>query len=212
MDFVNLAAFDFVTPARNPEEADYTAPIYHPDGSKDRLAHYNADFQVDYWLKQGFPSSRLNLGVATYGNAWKLTSDSGLEGVPVIAHTEGAAPEGVQSQKPGLLSYAEICGKLSNPQNQYLKGNDSPLRRISDPTKRFGTIAYRPVDGAITEGIWVSYEDPDSASNKAAYARAKNLGGVALFDLAYDDFRGQCTNDRYPILRAVKYRLWMNIL
>ncbi|KAH8317636.1 hypothetical protein KR074_002870 [Drosophila pseudoananassae] len=207
VDFVNLAAFDFVTPARNPEEADYAAPIYHPDGSKDRLAHFNADFQVDYWLRQGFPSSKLNLGVATYGNAWKLTSDSGLEGVPVIHRTEGPAPEGVQSQKAGLLSYAEICGKLSNPQNQYLKGNDSPLRRISDPTKRFGTIAYRPVDGAITEGIWVSYDDPDSASNKAAYARAKNLGGVALFDLAYDDFRGQCTNDRYPILRAVKYRL-----
>ncbi|KAH8413230.1 hypothetical protein KR009_009062, partial [Drosophila setifemur] len=207
VDFVNLAAFDFLTPARNPEEADYGAPIYHPPSSKDRLAHYNADFQVDYWVKQGFPSSKINLGVATYGNAWKLSSESGLEGVPVVAHTQGPAAEGSLSQKPGLLNYAEICGKLSNPNNQYLKGNDSPLRRITDPTKRFGTVAYRPVDGAITEGIWISYDDPDSASNKAAYARAKNLGGVALFDLGYDDFRGLCTNDRYPILRAVKYRL-----
>ncbi|KAH8282574.1 hypothetical protein KR054_008458 [Drosophila jambulina] len=206
VDYVNLAAFDFLTPARNPEEADYTAPIYPPT-SKDRLGHYNADFQVNYWVKQGFPSSKINLGVATYGNAWKLSHDSGLEGVPVVPHTEGPAPEGVQSQKPGLLSYAEICGKLSNPQNQYLKGNDSPLRRITDPTRKFGTIAYRPVDGPITEGIWVSYDDPDTASNKAAYARSINLGGVALFDLSYDDFRGQCTNDRYPILRAVKYRL-----
>ncbi|KAI8041948.1 hypothetical protein M5D96_003244 [Drosophila gunungcola] len=169
VDFVNLATFDFLTPARNPDEADYSANIYHPEGSKDRLVHLNADFQVDYWL---------NLGVATYGNAWKMTKDSGLDGVPVVPETNGPAPEGVQSQKPGLLSFAEICGKLSNPQNQFLKGNDSPLRRINDPTKRYG--------------YWVSYDDPDSASNKAAYARAKNLGGVALFDLSYDDFRGQC--------------------
>ncbi|XP_052854490.1 chitinase-like protein Idgf2 [Drosophila gunungcola] len=208
VDFVNLATFDFLTPARNPDEADYSANIYHPEGSKDRLVHLNADFQVDYWVKQGFPSNKLNLGVATYGNAWKMTKDSGLDGVPVVPETNGPAPEGVQSQKPGLLSFAEICGKLSNPQNQFLKGNDSPLRRINDPTKRYGGIAYRPVDGPITEGYWVSYDDPDSASNKAAYARAKNLGGVALFDLSYDDFRGQCNGEKYPILRAIKYRLF----
>ncbi|XP_030384792.1 chitinase-like protein Idgf2 [Scaptodrosophila lebanonensis] len=207
VDFVNLAAFDFLTPQRNPEEADYTAPLYGSD-VQNRLPHYNADFQVKYWLDQGYPSTRINLGVAAYGNAWKLSADSGLEGTPVVPNTEGPAPEGLQSQKPGLLSWPEICSKLSNPQNQYQKGNDAPLRRVGDPSKRYGVYAYRSIDGAqITEGIWVSYEDPDSASNKAAYVRANNLGGVALFDLSYDDFRGQCTGDKYPILRAIKYRL-----
>ncbi|EDV94176.1 chitinase-like protein Idgf2 [Drosophila grimshawi] len=206
VDFVNLAAFDFVTPARNPEEADYSAPLYEPTG-QNRLSHYNADYQVQYWLQQGFPASKLNLGVATYGNAWKLSPESGLEGVPIVANTEGNSAEGLQSQKAGLLSFPEICSKLSNPQNQYLKGNDSPLKRVTDPSKRFGNYAFRPVDGAVTEGIWISYDDADAASNKAAYVRAKNLGGVALFDLSYDDFRGLCTNDKYPILRSIKYRL-----
>ncbi|XP_023163128.2 chitinase-like protein Idgf2 [Drosophila hydei] len=205
-DFVNLAAFDFLTPARNPEEADYTAPLYELTG-QNRLPHYNVDFQVKYWLQQGFPASKLNLGVASYGNAWKLSSESGLEGTPVVPHTEGPNPEGLQSQKAGLLSYPEICSKLSNAQNQYLKGNDSPLRRVSDPSKRYGVYAYRAVDGAVTEGLWISYDDPDAASNKAAYVRANNLGGIALFDLSYDDFRGQCTSDKYPILRSIKYRL-----
>ncbi|EDW77857.1 uncharacterized protein Dwil_GK24710 [Drosophila willistoni] len=206
VDFVNLAAFDFLTPARNPEEADFTASLYGAP-SQNRLGHYNADFQVQHWLQHGFPSSRINLGVAAYGNAWKLTADSGVEGTPVVGHTDGPAPAGSQSQKPGLLSYPEICGKLKNAQNEFLKGNDSPLHRVSDPTKRYGNYAFRPVQGAVTEGIWVSYDDPDAAANKAAYVKAKNLGGIALFDLAYDDFRGLCTNDKYPILRSIKYRL-----
>ncbi|KAH8377334.1 hypothetical protein KR093_004940 [Drosophila rubida] len=206
VDFVNLAAFDFLTPARNPEEADYTAPIYDA-GSQNRLGHYNVDFQVQYWLQQQFPSNKLNLGVASYGNAWKLTAESGIEGTPVVANTEGPAPEGLQSQKPGLLSYPEICSKLPNANNQHLKGNDSPLRRVSDPTKRFGNFAFRAVQDGVTEGLWISYNDLESASNRADYARAKNLGGVAFFDLSYDDFRGLCTNDKYPMLRAIKYRL-----
>ncbi|KAL7740233.1 hypothetical protein ACLKA6_002209 [Drosophila palustris] len=206
VDFVNLAAFDFLTPARNPEEADYTAPLYD-SGTQNRLPHYNADFQVQYWLQQGFPSNKLNLGVSSYGNAWKLTADSGLEGSPVVSHTEGAAPEGLQSQKAGLLSYPEICAKLLNPHNEFLKGNESPLRRVSDPMKRYGTFAFRAVNESVTEGIWISYEDLETVSNKADYARVKNLGGVALFDLGYDDFRGLCTSDKFPLLRAIKYRL-----
>lgn len=206
VDFVNLAAFDFLTPARNPEEADYTAPLYGND-SQNRLPHYNADFQVQYWLKNGFPSSKINLGVASYGNAWKLTADSGLEGIPVVHHTEGAAEDDLQSKKAGLLSYPEICAKILNQQNQFLKGNEAPLRSVIDTTKRYGTFAFRAVQPGVTEGIWVSYDDPNAASNKASYARSNNLGGVALFDLAYDDFRGLCNGEKYPILRAIKFKL-----
>lgn len=206
VDFVNLGAFDFLTPLRNPEEADYTAPIYG-DVTQNRLPHYNADFQVQYWLKQSFPASKINLGVASYANAWKLTADSGLEGIPVVRHTDGAAPPELQSQKLGILSYPEVCAKLPNAGNQYLKGNESPLRRVTDTSKRFGTYAFRAIQDGVTEGIWISYDDPDAAANKAGYARSQNLGGVALFDLAYDDFRGLCTGDKYPILRSIKYKL-----
>jgi len=35
----------------------------------------------------------------------------------------------------------------------------------------------------------------------------KILGGVAIHDLTNDDFRGSCNGEKYPILRAAKYRL-----
>lgn len=70
-----------------------------------------------------------------------------------------------------------------------------------------GTYAFRLPDDNGDNGIWVGYEDPDTAGNKAAYVRAKGLGGIAIDDLTLDDFRGLCSGDKYPILRAAKFRL-----
>lgn len=60
---------------------------------------------------------------------------------------------------------------------------------------------------APTESGLDSRIDPDTAGNKAAYAKAKGLGGVAIYDLSLDDFRGICTGDKFPIVRGAKYKL-----
>ncbi|EDW77858.1 uncharacterized protein Dwil_GK24711 [Drosophila willistoni] len=200
LDMINLATFDFLTPDRNPEEADYTSPLYEAFG-QNRLGHYNVNFQMEHWLLQRVPAQKLNIGIASYGRAWKLSSESGDTGMPVVQHTKGPALAGLQTKTEGLLNWAEICQMMPNP------GNSKPVRRVLDPTKRYGSYAVRPADSSDENGIWISYDDPDTASSKAQYARAKNLGGVALFDLTLDDFRGQCTGDRFPMLRAIKYRL-----
>lgn len=70
-----------------------------------------------------------------------------------------------------------------------------------------GTYAFRLPDESGENGAWVGYEDPDTAGNKAGYVRDKGLGGIAIFDLSLDDFRGLCNGDKYPILRAAKLRL-----
>ncbi|TDG45111.1 hypothetical protein AWZ03_008449 [Drosophila navojoa] len=205
VDFINLATFDFLTPARNPEEADYSAPLYEAFG-QNRLPHYNVNFQMEHWLLQRVPASKLNIGIASYGRAWKLTIDSGSSGQPVQI-ADGPAHAGPQTKTEGLLSWAEICALLPNPSNVNAKGHAAPIKRVSDPTKRYGSYAYRAADENGIYGLWVSYDDPETASSKAQYVRAKNLGGIALFDLTLDDFRGQCTGDRFPMLRAIKYRL-----
>ncbi|ALC40013.1 Idgf3, partial [Drosophila busckii] len=205
VDFINLGTFDFLTPARNPEEADFTSPLYEAYGN--RLAHYNVNFQMEHWLLQRVPASKLNIGIGSFGRAWKLTSDSGTTGEPIVQATNGPAPAGAQSKTDGLLNWAEVCQLLPNPSNMHNKGALAPLKRVADPNRRFGSYAYRAADENGEFGMWVSYEDPETASSKAQYVRAKNLGGVALFDLTLDDFRGQCTGDRFPMLRAIKYRL-----
>nr|XP_021205993.2 chitinase-like protein EN03 isoform X3 [Bombyx mori] len=201
VDYVNVGAYDYYTPTRNNKEADYTAPIYTP---QNRNPLQNADAAVTYWLTSGAPSQKIVLSIATFGRTWKLDADSEIAGVPPI-HTDGPGEAGPYVKTEGLLSYPEVCGKLINPNQQ--KGMRPHLRKVTDPSKRFGTYAFRLPDDNGEGGIWVSYEDPDTAGQKAAYVKSKNLGGVAIVDLSLDDFRGLCTGDKYPILRAAKYRL-----
>jgi len=204
IDYVNLNAFDFSTPDRYKETADFPAPLYE---LSERNPEFNVHYQVQYWLNNNCPATKINVGIPTYGRAWKMTDDSGLTGVPPVPKCDGPAPEGLQTKTPGFLSWPEVCSKLPNPVNQHLKGADGPLRKVNDPTKRFGPYAYRAADESGENGIWVGYEDPDSAANKAGYVKLKGLGGVALYDLSNDDYRGSCTGDKFPILRAIKYKL-----
>jgi GH18 family chitinase len=53
----------------------------------------------------------------------------------------------------------------------------------------------------------VAYEDPDTAGYKGAYVKNKGLGGIAIWDISLDDFRGVCTGERFPILKAARNHL-----
>ncbi|XP_053962263.1 chitinase-like protein Idgf5 [Anastrepha ludens] len=202
VDFVNLGSFDFQTPERDPKVADHTAPIYE---MFERDPTHNIDYQVQYWLNNSAPSNKINIGVPAYGRSWVMSSDSGITGYPPIERTEGPGPAGKQIRIPGLLSWPEICEKLQR--DKELEGDDAPLRKVGDPRQRYGSYAYRSADDEGLYGLWVGYEEPSTAATKAGYVYAKGLGGVALFDLSLDDFRGQCAGEKYPILRSIKFKL-----
>lgn len=204
LDFVNLATFDFQTPERDPKVADYPAPLYD---LYERDPTQNIHYQVQYWLTNNAPAHKINIGIAAYGRAWQMTKNSGITGYPPITETNGAAPPGPQSRTAGLLSWPEVCERLSTMENMEVIEVQLALRKVGDPTHRYGNYAYHAADEDGTNGIWVGYEDPSTAATKAAYVHAKGLGGVALFDLSMDDFKGRCNGDRYPILRSIKYKL-----
>lgn len=203
VDFVTIAAFDVNTPARNPKEADYPAPTL---SVSDRNVEENVDAWASFLIKGGLLANRIVVGIPTYGRAWKVEKDATLTGAPPVK-ADGEAPEGVQSRTPGLLSYPEICGMILNAQNKDLKGEHAPLRKIADPTKRYGSYAFRLSDDNGNNGIWVGYEDPDSAGNKASFVKGKGFGGVAVFDLSQDDFRGACSGSKFPIVTKIKEKL-----
>jgi len=201
-DFVNLLAFDYRTAERNPKEADYPAPLY---SLIDRKPEENGNAEVQHWVQDGAMSNKLILGIPTYGRAWKMTEDSAISGVPPFP-VEGGAEAGPYTVQEGLYSYPEVCAKLANPQNLKV-GQGKHLRKVGDPSKKYGTYAFRLPDENGEGGIWVGYDDTDTAGNKAGYVRDKGLGGVAIYDLTLDDFRGLCNGEKYPILKAAKLRL-----
>uniref|UniRef100_A0A1B0B686 GH18 domain-containing protein n=1 Tax=Glossina palpalis gambiensis TaxID=67801 RepID=A0A1B0B686_9MUSC len=197
VDFIILAAFDYLTPYRDPTIAHYTAPIY---AVSERDPSHNINYDVQYWRNHTTATSKLVLGIPAYGRSWTMIKKSGITGHPPII-AGGPARAGHRTLTPGLLSWPEICVKIH--QNKELEGDAARFRKVSDPTKRFGTYAYRSVDENNEHGIWVSYEEPKTAANKADYARARNLSGVALFDLSMDDVTGECGEGNYSILKSI---------
>ncbi|XP_067628865.1 chitinase-like protein Idgf5 [Eurosta solidaginis] len=202
IDFVNLGSYDFQTPERDPKIADHTAPIYE---MFERDPTHNIDYQVQYWLNNTAPGNKINIGVPAYGRSWVMSINSGITGYPPIEYALGPGPAGKQIRITGLMSWPDICEKLQR--DKELDGEDAPLRKVGDPRQRYGSYAYRSADESGLYGLWVGYEEPSTAATKAGYVFAKGLGGVALFDVSLDDFRGQCAGEKYPILRSIKFKL-----
>lgn len=102
-----------------------------------------------------------------------------------------------------------MCSLLPNPSNTGLVGEHKALIPKRDGALRYGSYAYRLPDEKGKYGIWIGYEDAETAQSKSSYVINKNLAGVSIHDLNNDDHRGACTtnNDKYAILRAAKYRL-----
>ncbi|KAJ8665193.1 hypothetical protein QAD02_006855 [Eretmocerus hayati] len=197
LDAVHLLAFDQVTAERSKDKADYPAPIYESYG---REKDTNIDSQTRYWIEQGTPGSKIVIGIPAFARTWKLTKESEAAGVPPVT-ADGPGAEGPHTGIAGLLSYAEVCSRLT----EHAVGK---LRRVNDPSKKYGSYAFEAYNkNSGADGIWVGFEDPDTAGNKALYAKAKGLGGVAIYDLSLDDFRGVCNGDKFPIVKGAKFKL-----
>lgn len=200
VEYVHLAAFDQKTPERNPSEADFTSPLYEPTGDGERIAANNVDAEVQYWLTNKTPPSKIVVGIASYGRGWKLPEDSGP--VPPVT-VDGPSPAGPYTNETGRYSYAEICTQLPGSRLSTLNGA-APLTKHGDP-KRTGLYAYRVKDKKKKlKGMWVAFEGPESAAEKGAYVKAKGLGGISIFDLSNDDFRGLCNDEKFPLLKAAR--------
>ncbi|KAJ8954362.1 hypothetical protein NQ318_011035 [Aromia moschata] len=195
LDFIVLHAFDFYTPQRNKKLADFPSPLYE---LIDRRSDENIDAWVKYWLNNGTPANKIVVGIPTYGRTWKLESDTPVDNIP-IPDLDGPGDPGPQTKEAGLLSYPEICTKLGTGLG--VKGS-STFKKVPDSTKRRGPYAYHLPTEDEENGIWIGYEDPESAANKAAYVKNKALGGIAIDDLTLDDFRGVCGQSKYAILKA----------
>jgi chitinase len=205
VDFVTVSAFDVYTPNRNPDEADYVSPIL---SVTDRNTEETFDAWSTFLTKGGLASNRVVYGVPTFGRAWNIEKDATITGSPPIK-TAGAAPEGTQSRTPGLFSYPEICMKVENDQNKMLKGENAPLKRGSENAKRYGIYAVRLPDANGKFGMWVGYDDPESIGSKASYVKGAGFGGVAIFDLSLEDFRGACSANglKFPLVTKIKEKL-----
>ncbi|KAM7356067.1 chitinase-like protein Idgf3 [Cochliomyia hominivorax] len=188
LDFVNLATFDYSTPRFTPKEADYLAPL---NKLSQKSHNSSVETDVNYWISQHFPRNKLGISVAAFGRTWRVTKALKSDIPPIRSSLDGPGLGGEGTHTQGLLSRSEICSELP----KMSKKNN----------KNLGSYAYRTADLKGSEGLFITYEDEENIAAKINYVKRNSLGGVALFDLSLDDFRGKCKKGTFPILNAIKH-------
>ncbi|XP_037629458.1 acidic mammalian chitinase-like [Sebastes umbrosus] len=179
LDFINVMTYDFHGTWES--VTGHHSPLYN--GSHDTGDHVNlnTDFAMRYWRDKGTPVEKLNMGFATYGRTFRLSTQSCEVGAP----TSGAAAAGVFTREAGFWSYYEIC--------TFLQGASVHL------------IEDQKVPYAIKLNEWVGYDNKESFETKVRYLKENRFGGAFVWALDLDDFKGQyCGQGNYPLISYLR--------
>lgn len=175
LDQIHIMAYDFHGSWER--QVAHHAPLFPAPGQSSE--ELSADFAVSYWIKKGAHPSKLVLGVPFYGRSWTL---AGRDSTPGAAASGPGSP-GRLMKDAGTLAYYEIC--LAHEKEGWSK--------VSSSAGPFLT----------NDNQWVGYDDIDAITRKTQYAKSKGLGGVMIWDIAMDDFRGSCNAGANPLLSTI---------
>ncbi|XP_059352646.1 probable chitinase 10 [Daphnia carinata] len=182
VDFVNLKSYNMTGSWKS--MADHHAPLYPRKWEGPGNENNNVDSMVSYWVNQGFPESKINMGIPFFGNSWTLSS--GAYNPPAAASGPGAAGPFTATQ--GELAFYEIC--------QHVRV-DKDFKAVRTSSRVNGPFAY----SLHTSGrIWVGYDDTDMVVYKGKYIISRQLGGAVVWDISMDDFQDSCGTGRNPLL------------
>jgi chitinase len=164
LDWIDVMAYAFAS--ENSPDTRFKSPLFASaaDPSKNRLT-YNANAALLDYLSGGVPANKLVLGTALYGQGW--------QGVPSrnngLFQADGGPSQGTWA-KDGVYSYQDL---VANYLPTYLRTYDKEAQV---------PWLYNP-----KTGVFISYEDPQSLAAKAGYVLTNHLGGMAVWELSFDD-------------------------
>lgn len=203
VDQYNLMMYDlYITPSYFGKDVTaYNAPLDAPDEkSFPILARYHYTYRNTpaargflkgdtgpiAMMNAGIRKEKIGLGLPFYGKVYKGND----------------APEQTRVGWPQFISYRTILKALD-----------------AGGTRRWDESAHVPwIGGSATrslgwpmpdigEKFYITYDDPSSIADKAAYARELGLGGIMLYELWNGWLADQPPGQREPLLDAVRKAL-----
>ncbi|KAF7667459.1 hypothetical protein LDENG_00060370 [Lucifuga dentata] len=169
LDFINVMTYDFHGTWEH--VTGHHSPLYK--GSHDTGDHV--------YLNTGAPVEKLNMGFATYGRTFHLSSASSGVGAPA----SGAAAAGRYTREAGFWSYYEICPFLQGASVQLIEDQKVPY--------------------ATKQNDWVGFDNKESFETKVRYLKDNRFGGAFVWALDLDDFNGQfCGQGNYSLISYLR--------
>ncbi len=161
VDWINLMGYDFHGTWET--STNFNAPLFRAAGDP-ADAGLNIDSAVQSYLTGGVPAGKLVLGVPFYAKGWSgvAATDNGLYQSAV-----GAAPGTFEA---GSYTYNDLQANFLS-QSQRFWSAEAQVPWLYDPQSK----------------IFISYDDPQSITAKAGYARDVGLSGIMIWEISQGD-------------------------
>jgi len=161
VDRISVMAYDYHAGSRI---AHFNAPLFRASG--DPTPNANADASMRAFVAAGVAPSKLVLGVPFYGRTYSEVRNIN-DGLFQRANPAGAAQWGGER-----IDYRTLM--RNRPLDNGFVSHWSDHARVP--------FLHNP-----QTGVWITYDDPQSISMKAAYARQNGYAGVMIWQLGADD-------------------------
>ncbi|KAK5863917.1 hypothetical protein PBY51_000904 [Eleginops maclovinus] len=179
LDFINVMTYDFHGTWES--VTGHNSPLYKGSHETGSNVYLNTDYAMRYWRDNGTPVEKLNMGFATYGRTFHLSTQSSQVG----AAASGPAAAGAFTREAGIWSYYEICTFLEGASVQMIEDQKVPY--------------------AVKQNDWVGYDNKESFATKVSYLKENRFGGAFVWALDFDDFNGQfCGQGNYPLISSLR--------
>lgn len=171
---------------------------------------------MNYWLERGCPSRKLLVGIPTYARAFKIIKRSNSPSLVFVGiESEPFVTPSVYTSEEGILSYYEVCEMMANKETRVywddlaevpfaIVMNGAAVANDGDEDDD-DNDDEKSILSRSSSNLWISYEDSRSARKKVEYVKKMQLGGVSIWSLDMDDFKGAfCNLGPFPIIEAIK--------
>ncbi|XP_049845623.1 probable chitinase 2 [Schistocerca gregaria] len=179
LDYMHIMCYDYHGTWDKMTGAN--APLYGSSPS-DTLS---VDNSIRYYLKLGAPAKKLLMGVPLYGRTFMSDANANMGGLGAPA--EEKSFQGPYTKEDGYMGYNEICLEL--------KTNSSMWTIMWDDKS---STPY-----AVSTNKVIVYDNAKSLTEKVNLAMKLELGGIMVWPLDTDDFRGECSEGIYPLMHTI---------
>ncbi|XP_029645873.1 acidic mammalian chitinase isoform X3 [Octopus sinensis] len=182
MDYITIMSYDLH--GYWDHKAGQNAPLYAASYATGNGRQLNVEWVMDYYVSEGAPKEKLNVGLATYGRGFTLSDATNSKpGAP----SSGPSPPGKYTGEDGFLAYYEIC----------------TMKTESD----YHWMDQAKVPYIVKGGTWVGYDNVESLKLKVEWLKTKGFGGLAVWTICLDDFNNICQGGKYPLMKAINQEL-----
>ena len=184
LDYINVMTYDFH--GQWEDTVGHNSPLFPLNSASTFQKKLTVDYAAKEWVRQGAPMEKLIIGMPVYGRTFTLADSTKFD---IGAAADGGGQAGKYTGEEGFLSYYEICDFLHEDNTTLVWDNEQQV-----------PFAYRGEQ-------WVGFDDERSLRTKVSWVKTEGFGGIMVWSVDLDDFRGYCGTGKYPLLKSLTKEL-----